>query len=264
MIIAVGVPLAGLDSTHATAYGPPPLPFTPLDESLAEVVKDAQARLEEDATGVGSADRESASNGWFAQISGNATEDALTAIEPQNRRVAWSEDLSGHETVTAGMPYLPDGTPVADPTPAPGSILWETTYEAGEFPAPFRGVPADDPTMLAPLLTGDAGGPADAINGITALLNAWTVPNATHAAFLDLITGAGEMTVEGTTTDRAGRPAIGLRATSDTTPWFDVIVLMSADSGRIIGVEEIYTGFKDQLAIPPGTVTSYTIWETTP
>ena len=263
-IVAIVVPLVGLDSTHANGYGPQPLPFTPLDQSVSQVVDEARANLRDDSTGVEKAVRESMSNGWFAEISGNVTDDALTAIRPQNRHLVWTEDLSGRETVTAGTPYLPDGTPVVDPVPAPGTVLFDTTYEAGGFASPYSATPAADPDALAVILAGPAGGAAETMNGMASLLNTWTIPNSVHAALLDVLADDSRVSVEGSTSDRAGRPAIGLRASSTLHPWFDVIVLISADTGRIVGVEEIYTGLDDQLAIPPGTITSYTLWETAP
>ena len=263
-IFAIGVPLVGLDAPPANGYGPQPLPFTPLAKSLSQVVTEARADLRNDSTGVDTPIRESTSNGWFAEISGNVTDDALTAVRPQNRHLVWDEDLSGRETVTAGTPYLPDGTPIVDPTPAPGTVLVDTTYDIGEFASPYGTTPAADPDSLAAPLAGPDGGAAETMNGMASLLNTWTIPNSVHAALLDILANHSNVTVEGSTTDRAGRAAIGLRATSTLTPWFDVIALISADTGRIIGVEEIYTGLDDQLAIPPGTTTSYTLWETEP
>jgi hypothetical protein len=81
---------------------------------------------------------------------------------------------------------------------------------------------------------------------------------------LDIIASDGDATVAGETTDRAGRAVIGIRATSHTTPWMDVIALISPTTGRVIGVETVYTGTGDEVAIPTGTVLSYTLWEESP
>jgi hypothetical protein len=44
----------------------------------------------------------------------------------------------------------------------------------------------------------------------------------------------------------------------------DVIALISPTTGRVIGVETVYTGTGDEVAIPTGTVLSYTLWEESP
>lgn len=135
-----------------------------------------------------------------------------------------------------------------------------------EFSTRDASVPSSDVDRLTEtldLLSNGEGteGAADHLYGITALLNTWTVPDDVHAAMLTILANDADTEVLGTTTDRAGRPAVGLRATSHATPWFDVIALVSTETGRIIGVEEVYNGLKDELSIPTGTITSYTLWE---
>lgn len=267
--IAVVVPLMGVHAPSAAADGPPPLPFQSLDATVADVVDDAIATQQRNPSGVPAPLREARSNGWFADIHMNAGADGLKTIRPENRHLVWSDDLSGELTVTAGTAYGPDGSPVLDSVPAPGTVTQQQRFEAGQFVVRDAAPPGTDLAGLTALLNtlsnGETtSGAADHLTGVTTLLDMWTVPDEVHAAMLQVLESDGDLTVEGTTTDRAGRPAIGLRATSQAAPWFDSIVLVSTETGRIIGVEGVYTGLADQLPIPTGTVTNYTLWEAEP
>jgi hypothetical protein len=257
------------DSPSATADGLPPLQFTPVDASIEEIIDDSQRHLAADTSGAADPLRFAASVGWYAQINGNAREDALTAINPVDRTTRWAEDLSGSITVTAGIPYTVDGTPVSPLAPEPGAVLWEETFAAGEItsipPETPPATPAELRNSINAVAFGDATtGAADHIFGFESLLGWWTLTNAHHSALLDIIASDGDATVAGETTDRAGRAVIGIRATSHTTPWMDVIALISPTTGRVIGVETVYTGTGDEVAIPTGTVLSYTLWEESP
>ncbi|MDQ7878538.1 hypothetical protein Q9R08_11175 [Microbacterium sp. QXD-8] len=267
--IAIVVPLFGVHAPPAAADGPPPLPFEPLDATVAEVVDDAIATQHEDPSGVSAPLREASSIGWFADIYMNAGSNGLKTIRPENRHLVWSEDLSGELTVTAGTAYGPDGSPIPDSKPTAGTVMEQERFDPGEFAPRDATAPDTDPTRLTTLLNTFSNGEtttgaADHLTGVTTLLDTWTVPDDVHAAMLEVLQQDGDLTVEGTTTDRAGRPAIGLRATSQAAPWFDSIVLISTETGRIIGIEGVYTGLADQLPIPTGTVTNYTLWEAAP
>lgn len=257
------------DTPSATADGLPPLKFTPVDASIEEIFEGAQQDLAADTSGVVDPLRFATSVGWYAQINGNAREDALKAINPVDRTTRWAEDLSGSITVTAGIPYTVDGTPVSPLAPAAGEVLWEETFEAGEITSIPPQIPPSTAAELRNSINavafGDATtGAADHIFGYETLLWWWTLTNAHHAALLDIIAADGDATVAGETKDRAGRAVIGIRATSHTTPWMDVIALISPTTGRVIGVETVYTGTDDEVAIPTGTVLSYTLWEENP
>lgn len=246
----------------ATAYAPPPLPFTPVSESVAEVMDQAQERLGSDGTGVTEPLREATSTGWYADLQFGGSSDTAT-IAPQITTVTWNADGSGTQRTVAGEPFPDD--PAAERAPAPGTLLLELAHGPGQFPPDAPAMTAPGPAELAGIVRVFAGGPsaegaADLTVGVTTLLNTWTLPNTHHAALLDGLIAEGDLHVAGHTVDREGREVIGLRATSRTTPTTDVIVLVSQASGRIVGIEEIYTGAQDELPALTGSTLSYTNW----
>lgn len=252
---------------EASAHGPHPLPFTPIDKSVTGVVAEAQNRLVSHHTGQPQLLRRAETSGWYAQINGNAIESGLTAILPEDRLVQWESDLSGSIVVTAGVPYTTDGTPIPDGAAPPGEVLWSMEFAAGEFTPAEPSPPPTDPTLLREVIERQISGvelpgAADFISGFSELLGSWTLTDAHHAAFLEILREDAGAFVAGLTTDRANRPAIGIRATSHQKPWIDMIVLISTETGRVIGTEQIYTGLKNELPIPNGTVIAYTLWET--
>jgi hypothetical protein len=267
--LAVIVPIFAVHPPSAAADGPPPLPFEPLNMTVAEVADQANAALQAHPSNVTEPVREASSSGWYADIYTNVGRNGLKTIRPENRHLTWSDDLSGELIVTAGTAYNSDGTAVDHQNPAPGSVVFEENFGPGEFSRPDLTAPTADHDTLTALINALANGQstsgaADQLTGVTELMNTWTLPDSVHAAMLQVLAEDGDLRVEGTTIDRAGRPAIGLRATSHAAPWFDHIVLLSAETGRIIAVESVYTGLNDELPIPTGTVTNYTLWETTP
>ena len=68
-----------------------------------------------------------------------------------------------------------------------------------------------------------------------------------------------DLEVLGSTTDRLGRPVVGIAAPGrgDQT----ATLLVSAESGRIVGIERSVLNDVKDLMVPAGTVVSYILWE---
>ena len=75
---------------------------------------------------------------------------------------------------------------------------------------------------------------------------------------LDILADADGVEALGTTADRLGRQAAGLRVITTDGAASDV-VLLSLDTGRIIGVERTNLVANDLIA--GGAIISYTMWD---
>ncbi len=266
LVIVAVVVLPFGHAPHAAADGPPPLRFSEIDSTVDEVVHDARSRLAEDGSGVTVPLREALSLGWYAGYAPDGAEGPPVVV-PEVREFRWSADGSGELRVTAGVPFVVEGTEhTPRPAPTPGTLLHEHTFEPGEFVPRDAAEPSNDSVLLRPMIAAFANGDAtrgagDQMMGIEGMLLTWTLPNAHHAAMLDIIAEDGDVEVLGETVDRTGEPAIGLHATSASSPNTDVILLISTETGRIVGIEQTYTGQGEALPVPTGTVLSYTAWE---
>lgn len=249
----------------AAAAGPPPLPFAPVEESPREVVESALARLALEGDLVDTPQREARWTGWYADLQMTPGENSLTTIRPEQSQITWSPDLSGRVKVWAGEPFSSDGVPVADPSPPVGTLLSDIELTAERFSPRVTDPPAPSRESMLRAVNASADGDgtqgaADHIRGFAALLKSWTLPDSNHAKFLEILLDDHDMTVAGTTSDREGRPVIGLEAVSNGSPWIKMVVLVSLDTGRVVGAEELYIGSRNELDVPVGTVIAYTVW----
>lgn len=267
VVVAVVAPLFA--PTSATALTPPPLEFRPVDRSVSEAVADAQ-RLLTDGDGPAEPVREAEYVGWFSQIAPDEPAPENVVIVPQEVRLAWQPDLSATQRVTAGTPFWADAdreSALPADTPEPGALLAEDTFAAGEFAVPDVAAPGDTPEELLSVLT-VLGAPADGsdavalIDAVDALMSLWTLTDAQQAALLSLVADAEGVDVRGAATDRAGREVLALTATSPAYGGVSRELLISADSGRIVGLESART-----TPAPPlraGDVISYKLWKDEP
>lgn len=267
IVIAMVATLATFNPAPAAANTPPPLEYTPIDASASAVLSTVEAALNEEASAQ-AAQRRSHSIGWYLDIRiGPSTR--TVAIAPQESLTVWNEDLSGSTVHRAGKPYAAGADPTApipDDYPEPGTILTELTFGPGDFRTPTATPPGTtEDEMLAFLESyGDPHQPLEAgrlIRATQLAFNQWTLTNAHHAAILRLLGRAGDIEVLGEATDRAGRGVIGLRADYSVNPRYEFVLLISTDTGRIVGLESI-TKVAMSAQVPAGSVAGYTLWET--
>lgn len=263
--IALIVVFATTPTNTAAARTPPPLEFQPTTLTQQEVQAMLAVQLI-NASGIAEAQRQAHSVGWYLQYT-EGEQDTSSAISPQIADLTWSADRSGRFTVTAGVPYLSVDAEYLRPedAPAPGTVLIDETYGSGEFDVP---VSTDPPGESAAELrqrleeygVTESSTGFELIEGVSALLAVWTLTDRQHAALQELLLAQDDIRVYGTTTDRAGRPVIGVAADSETGN--RDVLLFSTETGRIAGLETIRT--TDWGEIPAGATTAYTIWGTTP
>lgn len=259
--LIVALPLA--IPTAATAMTPPALEYRALAASADDVLADARAQLA--ASDAGESVRGVAYSGWFLQV--DPAESAQGFILPQNVSLAWSADLSGQQTITAGVAYVVDlaGSDATE-IPIEGTVLAEMTFAAGELVVPDRDAPGQTEAEMestlgsyaASPLRGDAGTIIDATD---ALMSLWTLTDAQQSAVLAVLDAGEGLTVLGAATDRQGRDVIALEAAADGAVVAKTI-LISQDTGRIVGVET--TQRTDDVSVQSGDVISYRLWKDQP
>ena len=266
-VLALVVPVTMMPS-RAVVSTPPRLALQNANVSLQEVVDMSISELAADS-GLAMPARGSRSIGWYLDATVTADGES-SVIAPQERIVQWGEDLSGKVTLVAGTPYVAGDD--ADSVPAgsaaePGTILSELSSEAGEFYVPAPEPPPSDLAGMRDFL-GEFGYPmeplraGDVVLAVDSAFQFWTLTNAQHAAILQLIEQAGDAEVAGTGVDRMGRAVIALKVTNPHVEGTDFLLLISSDTGRIVGIETILTKPTTKPALPAGAVVAYTLWET--
>lgn len=247
---------------RAVALTPPPLSYTN-PESLPTVIRDAHAALA-DADGPAQANHvEYVTWGWSIDMS----EEHIEVI-PQEITSDWTLEGGSVTTIVAGQSFWTD-----DERPAG---LGESPYEPGDLidrvvmtPEQFNIPPAtaaltgssreDLAAALAPYVEDDPNPTSGELaTAIGSLLSLWTLTDEQHATLLDMLVDAGGVTVLGQTTDRLGRDVVGLRVSEPFNPRYRITVLVSRDTGRIVGMED---ELMEPLDFIPAGVTGYTLWD---
>lgn len=245
----------------AAALTPQPLEYEPTSATLREVVSMAQELVSESAAT--EARRGSSAVGWYLDLDYATVGDEAALITPQETARVWNPDGSGEVTIRAGKPYWADGRDSVLPHGellAPGTILSILPFDATQAPQlqPQGGSVSDMEDLLASFgLLPDA--PAgDVINAIQTVMDWWTLTDQQHVSLLEILVEHGSARLLGTTTDRAGRSVFAIEGDSRVNPQVRNVLLVSADTGRIIGAES--TRVVADESLPAGSVVSYTMW----
>lgn len=236
----------------------------PLDFSSAESASTTVARAQDalvSASGPTVPERLVRSASWAFDINGSTGE---TEVVPQLTLLRWEADLSGRMTSILGVPYDPaDAAANMDAeVSSSGQVAVDLPIEPGQFSTPvpeaFGSSESDVEAALTAFgMPADPTG-ADVLTAMTTMLQQWTLTNAQQSQLLGILEATGDAEGLGTTVDRLGRPASGLRVVSTDGSASDV-VLVSGDTGRIIGIER--TNLEDTDVIDAGAVVSYTLWD---
>lgn len=248
-----------LPQGEAVAGGPEPLEFSG-GEGISETVETAQRTLA-DVSGPAEPIREVRSASWNFSINGTTGE---TKVVPELRTVRWNADLSWHETLVLGEAYDPSDASAnlgAEVDSAGGEVI-ETSVEPGGFdtpvPEPFGDSRAEVSEALEAFeMPADPTG-FEAATALTAVLSTWTLTNAQESQLLEIVADAEGTEALGSTIDRLGRPVSGLRMISEDRR-FAQLVLVSLDTGRIVGVET--TNLVENDLVDAGAIMSYTMWD---
>ncbi|WP_309102701.1 hypothetical protein [Microbacterium sp.] len=263
MLFAV---LGPVGQQPAVAYGPAPLSYSESPLTAEEAIRMAQNHLAEAVSPVPPAPQRAAqSTSWRLVVSDQGEPQEVTFIEPIVTELSWQADLSGVRRVTAGETYTADGDQALASGLKPGTLIDETHFAAGEYPAILQDAALLDEERIRGLLNEyaplAAGAPAgDAFWAVLDVFGEWTLTNEQHARFLGALLDYPNLKVLGTTQDRLGRDVLGLQA-SMSTPGETATLLLSTTTGRIVGIETSVTSAEHPLAVPKGTVIAYILWK---
>ncbi|MFV9426402.1 hypothetical protein [Microbacterium sp. S1037] len=265
LILTIITGVLWMPGPPASALTPEPLVYTalPSGTGAAEVVAEAQARL---AAGDGAVppERRSLSLGWYFSASPDGAEATVFRREWVDFR--WNEDLSGSVVTTAAEATDAGGDTVPNVDPAPGTVVGELTYVRNQFRPLSPTPPAASAEAMRALLVATTGATetltaGDAMVGVRSLLGEWTLNDAQQGALLGVIAASPDARVLGTTRDRLGREVVGLAGIPSTTANADVTLLLSVDTGRIVGFESALIDANTDLDLPAGSLIEYVLWD---
>lgn len=265
VILTIVTGVLWMPGTSASALTPKPLVYTavPSGTGAAEVIAQAQERL---AAGEGdvAAERRSLSLGWYFSASPDGAEATVFRREWVDLR--WNEDFSGSVVTTAAEATNADGDTVPNVDPAPGTVVGEMRYVRNQF-RPLSPAPPDASAEAMRALLTTATGAAedlnagDALVGVRSVQGEWTLSNAQQSALLDVVAASPGLRALGTTEDRLGRAVVGLAGIPSVTANTEVTLLLSTETGRIIGFESALIDANTDLDLPAGSLTEYALWD---
>jgi hypothetical protein len=246
---------------QAVALTPPPLVYGN-PQPLADVVAEARDAL---ADGDGPAQERrvhSLNWGWSIDMGSERIE-----IVPQETTLEWGPDGAGTVTIVAGESFWdrddrPDG--VADSPYSPGEVIasFAQTPEQFNAPAALLTLSGSTPDDLWPVLNAysadESSSSGELATAIVSLLGQWTLTDAQHATLIDLLAETGDVQVLGQTRDRLGREVVGLRVSDPARRDHAQTLLVSTDTGRIVGEE---TELLHPMDFIPAGVIGYTLWD---
>jgi len=260
VVAAAVVGFSVLVPTGAAVAGTPqPLDFDG-DSSVAQTIGDAQAALAA-VPGPAEPTRSVRSATWSFNID---VDTASATITPQLVTLQWEADQSGRITIVDGAAYDPADASANQSAEirSSGRVSMDLTMAPGEFATPVANAPGATRAELTAALSAFAM-PADptawdVLLATSSLLEQWTLTNAQEAELLSILGDADGATALGATVDRLGRDVVGLRVVSSDGAASDV-VLISADTGRIVGIER--TALAADGVLPVGAVTGYRLFD---
>ncbi|HKP07757.1 MAG TPA: hypothetical protein VJU58_10945 [Microbacterium sp.] len=260
VVVAVAALAVFLPRGAAVAVTPVSISFTS-GGTVSEVLSMAHSKL---ATSTGPQAPVRGSHTVMWGLSLDADEQRVEIV-PQLATLTWNEDLSGAFRAVTGEPYWPAGTAPTDATSAakPGDVLSEMSFAAGEYGTPVVEVPGGSRSDVMALLSafGLPENPtaSDVVQALMSAFDHWTLTNEQHAQLLSILVDTGGLTVLGSGEDRAGREVVGVE-TKSIFPGVKDLVLISAGTGRIVGVES--SRVTPDGIVPSGAVISYRLWDT--
>ncbi|MCK9901518.1 hypothetical protein CC117_22515 [Parafrankia colletiae] len=264
MVTQVGLPRRAAPSV-AQAATPPPLAYQAVAGSAREVLLTLAGRIRATEAPARSSARYRyvRTRSWdlSTRIEGIQVR---SVVLPEIREVWRAPDGSGRLRTVPGEPWFPtedrrlvweeEGRPLADPA--------DETFPAGGLGSMY---PADLPaatSALADLLTAGhpmENGPAETLVAVTDLYLEQVPPASVRAALLDILAATADLYLQGSTVDRAGRPALAVAVDSAMSglPTRYALLLDPAD-GRLLGQEQTLTTTAGALGVPIPSVISYT------
>lgn len=93
---------------------------------------------------------------------------------------------------------------------------------------------------------------------ISSLFNTYVIPSQMASVFWQILADNPSLRSLGTVKDRAGRPGIGISLIAEEYPAFRQILIISSETGQLIGSEEILIKPVPDITFKPPAVMSFT------
>ncbi|MFJ4038578.1 hypothetical protein ACIPVB_10875 [Microbacterium sp. NPDC090007] len=263
VILTIVTGVLWMPAPSASALTPTPLVYTAEPVDPGQAIEDARAALARDDDEV-AAERRSLSLGWYFSASADGAEATVFRREWVDLR--WNRDFSGSVVTIAAEATDADGDTVPAGDPPPGTVVGEVRYVQNQFRPLSPEPPAPTVDAMRALLRSSSGvegelTAGDAITGARTVLGEWTLDDAQQSALLEVVAATPGVRSLGTTRDRIGREVVGIAGVPSSIANTDVTLLVSVETGRIVGFESALIGANTDLDLPPGSVTEYALWD---
>jgi hypothetical protein len=251
--------------------GTPPI-LTPKGESVptGEAMAKAIRQLGEATRASDIPRRESEFQAWYVNTEVGAPGESSSTVSPRNTEIHWKEDLSGSQLITVGRPFSAvDGTtevPLEAAAGKEGDVVRDESFSRGRLVVSFRDPAPVDPVAMRDYLVEnggvvDATDPVELLDAVAELMNFWTLTPAQHSAILQMLSTMPGVESYGNVEDRLGRAGFAFRLTSpEPDAHFYSLLVVDAETGRILSLETIYLGGIAELSIAPPAVIRYLAW----
>ena len=183
-------------------------------------------------------------------------------IAPEEHEIEHLADGSVNVTVRAGVSYDADGELVADPSPAPGTLLWSDVQAAGDA-TPLFGPPPTEESQIAEffeksgtVLSGTSG---EYLSAIRLLLSEKALSSEQEAALIGFLATLPDIEVVGAVTDRLGREGVAFSTESRSPGEYRDTLVLSASAG-ILSYEVTYIG-SSRTDVQAPAVIEYIAWK---
>ncbi len=261
-------------SQGAYAATPHLLPVTATDENAQEVLTRLSQRASE-AAASGTASSSVQVETWTlpTQVEG---EEPARVILPEVYLVTQTDDGQVTQVVITGGASDAGGNPVSGPdVPAEGQVVSEQTYpikvewsldlsDSGDVLAAHAALPGGAVLVrqFFEAAMGDASEPsaADVIRTTNELLLAQVLSPTQQAALLAYFAELPDLSLVGTTVDRLGREGLLFMAADPAQPQYEEALIISAETGKILGTEVLYIG-TERTDIASPSVVQYSVWK---
>ncbi|MDQ1135914.1 hypothetical protein QE410_000713 [Microbacterium sp. SORGH_AS 1204] len=263
LVLTIVTGVLWMPAPAASALTPKPLVYSAVADDASGVIADAQRRLAESTTPL-MPERRSLSLGWY--FSGSPDDATATVFRREWIDLRWNEDLSGSIVTTAAEATNADGDTVPADDPTPGTVVGDVHFVQHQFSPLVREAPAPTADAMRSIVRSSAGvdeqfTAGDAMLAARSLQAEWTLTGAQQSALLDVVAAAPGLRVLGTAHDRLGRPVVGLGGIPSGPANVDVSLLLSTETGRIIGYESALVDDNPNLKLPAGSITDYILWD---
>lgn len=235
----------------------------PGKDARAALLKLARTAGTQDAQPVSGTTQLVQTESWYAEIA----EDEDSKLVPSRREQWFRADSSMRIREAFGQPLNLDGRGLSITEKGDAVVVHNETYPAEETssdPQFVANLGGDDRQVRAQLI--EVAGCDDKYAPIGECLYyeissaflTHVVPPRVAAAFWRILADEPSLRSLGTVKDRAGRPGIGISLIAKEHPAFRKVLIISSETGQLIGSEEILIKPVPDITFTPPAIMSFT------